>query len=122
MKIVITHVEEFEFEERLDGSLVEPKCPECNVGVDRPKCPWEMGGGCARHEILDAYRQAQRQLLKEQGHIVVVSSNSGEEYLTFKCESPHCRRYPLKRLIHFTDEVWEREQIRFRAEHPVKGF
>ena len=25
-------------------------CPECGVGADRPKCMWEMGGGCPRHD------------------------------------------------------------------------
>ena len=26
------------------------KCPECGVGADRPKCAFEMGGSCPRHD------------------------------------------------------------------------
>lgn len=29
----------------------EPKCPECGVGIDRPKCMWELGAACPRHEV-----------------------------------------------------------------------
>ena len=25
-------------------------CPECDVGADRPKCMFEMGGACPRHD------------------------------------------------------------------------
>lgn len=26
------------------------ECPECGVDANRPKCMWEMGGGCPRHD------------------------------------------------------------------------
>ena len=28
----------------------DQKCPECGVGADRPKCFFEMGGDCPRHD------------------------------------------------------------------------
>lgn len=42
------------------GQPIEPECPECGVGVDRPKCFHELGGYCPRHDLQDAYRQAVR--------------------------------------------------------------
>lgn len=38
----------------------EPRCPECGVNALRPKCMWELGGACPRHEVSEAYRAAQR--------------------------------------------------------------
>jgi hypothetical protein len=42
---------------RLAGLKAMPKCPEsgCGVEVYRPKCPWEYGGGCPRHDVCTAY-------------------------------------------------------------------
>jgi len=28
----------------------ERLCPECDAAADRPKCMWEMGGNCPRHD------------------------------------------------------------------------
>lgn len=35
-------------------------CPGCGVDARRPKCFWEMGGDCPRHEVLWKWRAAQR--------------------------------------------------------------
>lgn len=26
------------------------QCPECGTAADRPKCMWELGGNCPRHD------------------------------------------------------------------------
>lgn len=48
---------------------VEPKCEECGAGVDRPKCMWEMGAGCPRHEAKSEYSALKRRYarVKERG-------------------------------------------------------
>lgn len=56
-----THIEEYEIKIDANGHLIEPKCPECRSGVSRPKCFLELGGGCPRHGISDAYDAALRQ-------------------------------------------------------------
>jgi len=38
----------------------EPDCPECGVGVNRPKCLFEMGPSCPRHELMAAWRRSQK--------------------------------------------------------------
>jgi len=40
--------------ERVLSLIPEPKC-DCGVGVDRPKCMWEMGGDCPRHEVYNQW-------------------------------------------------------------------
>lgn len=35
----------------------EPKCPECGAGVNRPKCLFEMGSDCPRHEVREEWRK-----------------------------------------------------------------
>lgn len=40
---------------RLAALTEEPKCPECGSVVLRPKCFYELGGDCPRHEVVDAY-------------------------------------------------------------------
>jgi len=40
---------------RLVALTEEPKCPECGAGVMRPKCFYEMGGDCPRHDVVAAY-------------------------------------------------------------------
>jgi hypothetical protein len=37
---------------RLSELKKEPKCPECWSVVLRPKCFYELGGNCPRHEIV----------------------------------------------------------------------
>lgn len=32
-----------------------PVCPECGSVVDRPKCFYELGGGCPRHDVVARY-------------------------------------------------------------------
>jgi hypothetical protein len=40
---------------RLAALTEEPKCPECCSGVLRPKCFYELGGDCPRHEVVAAF-------------------------------------------------------------------
>lgn len=41
------------------GQLMqEPNCPDCHIGVDRPKCLFELGGYCPRHPLLDEWRRS----------------------------------------------------------------
>lgn len=42
------------------GKPIEPRCPGCRVKVARPKCVFELGSACPRHELLVAYREAKR--------------------------------------------------------------
>jgi len=37
---------------RLSYILKEPTCPQCDVGVLSPKCPWGHIGTCPRHRIV----------------------------------------------------------------------
>jgi hypothetical protein len=39
--------------QRLAQIRSEPKCPECNAGVIRPKCLFELGGDCPRHDVIN---------------------------------------------------------------------
>jgi hypothetical protein len=41
----------------------EPKCPACGAGVDRPKCLFEMGGDCPRHEVRNAWKRQINKIL-----------------------------------------------------------
>jgi hypothetical protein len=34
----------------------EPKCSSCGVGVDRPKCMFELGNECPRHETRNQWK------------------------------------------------------------------
>jgi hypothetical protein len=38
--------------QRLKQVQSEPACPDCGVGVLRPKCLWELGPECPRHELI----------------------------------------------------------------------
>lgn len=40
---------------RLATLSEEPKCPECGSGVLRAKCFYELGCGCPRFEVIDAF-------------------------------------------------------------------
>jgi hypothetical protein len=40
---------------RLAALTEMPKCPDCNAGVYRPKCFFELGGDCPRHEVVADY-------------------------------------------------------------------
>ena len=65
MKVRIDHSEEFEIDQDAQGNLIEPKCPKCGVGALRPKCFWELGAACPRHDLVDAYRIAERRQQRE---------------------------------------------------------
>ena len=62
LKITIIHHEEYEIEIQRDerGKLIEPKCPSCSVGVNRPKCAFELGDSCPRHDLKDAFMKAMK--------------------------------------------------------------
>ncbi len=50
-------------EENADKEIrvLEPTCPECGVGVDRPKCPWDLDPSqCPRHSLADLWREMKR--------------------------------------------------------------
>lgn len=34
----------------VEGGELIPACPECNADARTPKCPFDLGGGCPRHE------------------------------------------------------------------------
>ncbi len=40
---------------RLEQITEMPRCPECGSEVDRPKCFYELGSYCPRHEVEDGY-------------------------------------------------------------------
>jgi hypothetical protein len=37
-----------------------PVCPECKESVMRPKCMWELGGDCPRHEVRREWEAGKR--------------------------------------------------------------
>jgi hypothetical protein len=51
---------------RIKSLIPEPKCPLCEAGVDRPKCMFELGGDCPRHEVKREWLAACRALDAEQ--------------------------------------------------------
>lgn len=60
VKVAITHpawTEEFKIDIR-NGIPQVPKCPDCHMSASRYKCAFELGGGCGRFDIYEAYRQA----------------------------------------------------------------
>lgn len=42
-------------EQKLEDSFGSPKCPECKSDARRPKCFFEYGSSCPRHNILDSW-------------------------------------------------------------------
>lgn len=50
----------FEFRITKRGEVKEPKCEGCTSGIDRPKCAFELGGACPRHDVLWAYRELKK--------------------------------------------------------------
>lgn len=42
----------------MDEMTSEPECPSCGVGVDRPKCFFDLGGYCPRHPLLAEWHQS----------------------------------------------------------------
>lgn len=40
-------------------ALPIPDCPGCGAGIERPKCLFEMGRACPRHEIYAEWKRLQ---------------------------------------------------------------
>jgi hypothetical protein len=51
-------------EEGLEQVFPAPMCSECHTDARRPKCMFELGGGCPRHEALDAWNSLRYAALK----------------------------------------------------------
>ena len=47
-----------------------PKCPACGATVTRPRCLFELGGDCPRHQILADFKKDEKRR-----QLVVLRSN-----------------------------------------------
>lgn len=43
-------------EDMLANCFGPSMCPECKSDARRPKCMFELGGDCPRHEVLDIWQ------------------------------------------------------------------
>lgn len=68
IKKVRHYEDEYIIDRDSDGMLIEPKCEECGVGVNRPKCVFELGGACPRYDIQDVYVEAMKDPLTHHFH------------------------------------------------------
>jgi hypothetical protein len=55
------------FPEEVIGEVIRLKCPGCGWGVSNltPKCPWEQGGYCGRHDALMYAKDNERRIKLE---------------------------------------------------------
>jgi hypothetical protein len=44
-------------EVNMKKEIDHPKCPECGADARRPRCLFELGGDCPRHEALKEWKQ-----------------------------------------------------------------
>jgi hypothetical protein len=58
VEVAMHSTEVYEIERAADGSLIEPKCPECGSRVMREKCLFELGSNCPRHGLREAFIRA----------------------------------------------------------------
>lgn len=68
----------------------EPKCPECHAGIARPKCAFELGGDCARHELAQEWRKALTTWAREE---FATLPRPQQDFLLFAATAPSLLRW-----------------------------